>query len=147
MLLRELRTEISALIGPLRADLEACKEELRALRMATTRNQGDIRGINRKVREFDRKLGTAEKSVMQAAAESAWKEELVLWTRELMGLTQAGMADLLGVTSSTVSNWENGWSQPNTTRKAQIIELFERAGGDIDQAGGRRRPVARSKSR
>lgn len=41
-----------------------------------------------------------------------------------MGLSQAGLAEALGVTAQAVSKWENGLSMPEPTKLPEIAELF-----------------------
>jgi len=53
--------------------------------------------------------------------------QLVLTLRATIGLTQAGLADRLGVSRRAVAEWEAGLSYPKTERLKQLIELGMRA--------------------
>ena len=39
------------------------------------------------------------------------------------GLTQAELAKILGISKTTVNNWENGRSEPNLSQLRKISEL------------------------
>ena len=47
----------------------------------------------------------------------------MLTLRTSIGLTQAGLADLLGVSRRAVADWEAGSSYPKTERLKQLIAL------------------------
>jgi transcriptional regulator with XRE-family HTH domain len=49
--------------------------------------------------------------------------QLVLTLRATIGLTQAGLADRLGVSRRAVAEWEAGSSYPKAERLRQLIEL------------------------
>ena len=52
--------------------------------------------------------------------------------RELRGLTQARLAELIGVSYTSVNRWENGQSRPNNLSWKQILEI-ERQAEDAEQ--------------
>src|SRR6266567_3518013 len=49
--------------------------------------------------------------------------QLMLTLRTTIGLTQAGLADRLGVSRRAVAEWEAGLSYPKAERLKQLIEL------------------------
>ncbi len=49
--------------------------------------------------------------------------QLMLTLRTSIGLTQAGLADRLGVSRRAVAEWEGGLSYPKAERLKQLIEL------------------------
>ena len=53
--------------------------------------------------------------------------QMVLTLRSSIGLTQAGLADQLGVSRRAVAEWEAGLSYPKAERLKQLIELGVRA--------------------
>ena len=44
--------------------------------------------------------------------------------RKTAGLTQAKAAELLGVSDATISQWENGETNPKTSRLAKVAEVY-----------------------
>src|SRR5215470_14530371 len=53
--------------------------------------------------------------------------QLMLTLRSSIGLTQAGLADRLGVSRRAVAEWEGGLSYPKAERLKQLITLGVRA--------------------
>src|SRR5437899_7066626 len=49
--------------------------------------------------------------------------QMMLTLRTNIGLTQAGLADRLGVSRRAVAEWEGGLSYPKAERLKQLIEL------------------------
>src|SRR5207237_7461436 len=49
--------------------------------------------------------------------------QLMLTLRTTIGLTQAGLADRLGISRRAVAEWEAGLSYPKAERLKQLIEL------------------------
>src|SRR5213592_2585135 len=49
--------------------------------------------------------------------------QMILTLRTTIGLTQAGLADQLGVSRRAVAEWEAGLSYPKAERLKQLIEL------------------------
>lgn len=54
--------------------------------------------------------------------------------REDAYMTQKEVADHLGVTTSTVSNWERGVKRPQVRSVRRLAELYKVAPRDIDAA-------------
>lgn len=52
-------------------------------------------------------------------------KETVKDVRNFLGLTQVGLAELLGVTPVAVSRWENGRSKPTNATIKQLKKLKE----------------------
>lgn len=51
--------------------------------------------------------------------------------REAAGLTQEGLADKLGVARSTVTQWENGWSNPRMGMVQKLAGVFGVSTADV----------------
>lgn len=51
--------------------------------------------------------------------------------RDVLGLTQAELADKLGLTYSSVSQWESGRATPRTPILRQLAELFDTTVADL----------------
>ncbi|AIK38186.1 helix-turn-helix transcriptional regulator [Bacillus pseudomycoides] len=45
-------------------------------------------------------------------------------TRNKAGLTQQELADRMQVTKSTISNWENGYSNPNLEKAIRLSDIL-----------------------
>lgn len=45
--------------------------------------------------------------------------------RKIKGFTQGNLAELLGKTKATVSNWENGYSNPSLVDAFRVAELLQ----------------------
>ena len=59
--------------------------------------------------------------------------ELVRQLRKGAGLSQSGLAALLGVRPNTVSRWENDERQPPPYLRLAIEHVLEDNGGDNDE--------------
>ena len=59
-------------------------------------------------------------------------EERLLSARQLLGLSQAGLAEKLGVDRGTVGDWERGVRLPPEKRLAAVEALLSPAGGKPD---------------
>lgn len=49
--------------------------------------------------------------------------------RRDLGLTQAKLAELLGVTPAVVSRWENGHAKPTNSNRKQLLLLADKTYG------------------
>ena len=60
--------------------------------------------------------------------------EGILYLRKKMLLTQAELAETLGVSFATVNRWENGEHEPTMKMKRKLAPLFRKNGirGGID---------------
>ena len=56
-------------------------------------------------------------------------ETQLLSARQLLGLSQAGLAEKLGVDRGTVGDWERGVRLPSEERLAAVEALLTRGGG------------------
>ncbi len=56
---------------------------------------------------------------------SSWSAESIAELRARLGLTQAGMAEALGVRQQTVSEWETGRYQPRGASVRMLQSLAE----------------------
>lgn len=91
-----------------------------------------------KVTDFDSKTKKVTFSKIKAKAsykiekdESGtvlWNEELIKGLREFMGLTQAQLAEELGVRQQTVSEWEQGIYAPTRASAKHLMLVAEKAG-------------------
>ena len=68
------------------------------------------------------------KSAGRGRRSPAWDSGAVRSLRRHLGLTQAEMADELGVRQQTVSDWETGAYQPRGASRTLLSLVAERAG-------------------
>ena len=54
----------------------------------------------------------------------AFSENLIR-ERRARNLSQEKLAELVGVSRQTVSQWENGYTEPDLTRLRRLAELFD----------------------
>jgi transcriptional regulator with XRE-family HTH domain len=64
-----------------------------------------------------------------SATQDSLPEERLLSARHLLGLTQAGLAEKLGVDRGTVGDWERGVRFPAEERLAAVEALLSLGGG------------------
>ena len=64
-----------------------------------------------------------------SAARKSLPQERLLSARQLLGLTQAGLAEKLGVDRGTIGDWERGVRLPGEERLAAVEALLSPAGG------------------
>jgi transcriptional regulator with XRE-family HTH domain len=63
------------------------------------------------------------------ATQEPLPEERLRSARQLLGLSQAGLAEKLGVDRGTVGDWERGVRRPSEGRLAAVEALLSPAGG------------------
>jgi transcriptional regulator with XRE-family HTH domain len=64
-----------------------------------------------------------------SATRKSLPEERLLSARQLLGLSQAGLAEKLGVDRGTVGDWERGVRLPSEERLAAVEALLSPGGG------------------
>lgn len=62
--------------------------------------------------------------VIYTGGETMNKNIKLIRTRNKAGLTQQELADRMQVTKSTVSNWENGYSNPNLEKAIRLSDIL-----------------------
>jgi len=135
---RLARKEARALTAPLKKALAAERKSVAALR--------------KQVASLARSNGRAVRSAgavapVQADATQApttWRKDTVRSTRKQLGLTQAQLAKLLGVSQISVSFWETGRSTPRARAQAKVMEARKlskaEAHARLGSDGGKRKP-------
>jgi len=74
-----------------------------------------------------RKPGSGYK-VQPVASTVKWNSDSIKALRDQMGLTQAQMAQELGIRQQTVSEWETGMYEPNRATSKYLSMVAEKAG-------------------
>jgi DNA-binding XRE family transcriptional regulator len=72
--------------------------------------------------------------VKRAGDAILWDRDLVRALRDHMGVSQAELAEALGVRQQTVSEWENGVYIPTRATSKLLTFVAERAGFDFDDS-------------
>jgi transcriptional regulator with XRE-family HTH domain len=67
-----------------------------------------------------------------SATQKSLPEERLRSARQLLGLSQAGLAEKLGVDRGTVGDWERGVRLPSEERLALVEALLPPGGGKPD---------------
>lgn len=67
---------------------------------------------------------------MERRKRRRWKKEGVRALRRHLGLTQAKLAEELGIRQQTISEWETGMYQPRGTSSTLLNIVAERSGFD-----------------
>ncbi len=62
--------------------------------------------------------------VTYTGGETMNKNIKLIRTRNKAGLTQQELADRMQVTKSTISNWENGYSNPNLEKAIRLSDIL-----------------------
>lgn len=110
------------------------KDELTSLRKATTGHRSEIAALKREVKTLRSQLKANEKVVKAVAPLKVEKEEergrKLRFTAEgfaaqraKLGISQAQMAQLLGVSGLSVYKWESGKVQPRAKQLQAIAGL------------------------
>jgi DNA-binding transcriptional regulator YiaG len=114
------------------------KGEIGSLRKAVTTHRSEIAALKRDVKsllsENKRMLKLVAKAPSQERAEAAedapqrgrrakFTAEGLLALRQRLGLTQAQMAKVVGVSSLSIYKWESGQVVPRQSQQARVLEL------------------------
>jgi len=132
---------MSSLINSLKSEIarvarKELKDELLALRKAVTAHRSEIAALKRQVKALASavKAGVRtsrahghEVSAVPAAASPGirFSAERFAALRAKLGLTQAQMANLLGVSYLSVHKWEGGKAQPRAAQLQKIAAVMK----------------------
>jgi len=101
-------------------------EELRRLRKRIVALERELKVLKaaRAQEQAKRKVTTAATSVAaEAASTIRLSPRLIRSLRNRLGISQAELAKLVGVSTVAVGSWESGKSKPRTDSKARIAAL------------------------
>lgn len=109
------------------------KDELQALRKATTGHRSEIASLKRELKTLRSQLKAntkVVKAVMPVKAEEPvagrkirFSAESFAAQRAKLGISQAQMAQLLGVSGLSVYKWESGKVQPRAAQLERIASI------------------------
>jgi len=142
---RVARKEAKVLTAPLEKALAVERKNVAALRKqlaSLSRGSGRPAAVG--------VVAPLQADVSQAP--KTWRKDTVRSTRKKLGLTQAQMARLIGVSQISVSFWETGRSTPRPKAQARIVEAGKlsptaaqaRVGGGVAGGGAK---VKKAKAR
>ncbi|WP_342132355.1 helix-turn-helix domain-containing protein [Hydrogenophaga sp. OTU3427] len=117
------------------------KDEVQALRKATSAHRTEIAALKRDVKALAGLLKQAQRSAAKAAPEPKASEaeestsragrtarfdaEKLAAHRAKLGISQAQMATLIGASALSVYKWESGKVQPRAAQAQQIAEALK----------------------
>lgn len=109
------------------------REDLAALRKSVTAHRSEIALLKRTVKELGTQLRSAQKAVMHAAPavveqkdaerpgrKRSFNADRLKAKRQALGMSQAQMARLLGISSLSLWKWESG----QVTPRASMLERY-----------------------
>jgi len=110
------------------------RQELASLRRSSVAYRRDIAALKRRVVDLERKASALVKERERAKATAAPQNESegkgsrfqargLRSLRQRLGISQAQLAKLIGVSGLTVYNWESGRASPRKERLAAIVAL------------------------
>jgi DNA-binding transcriptional regulator YiaG len=131
---------MSSLINSLKSEIarvarKELKEELLALRKATTSHRSEIAALKRQVKSLASALKASTKASRASSKEAATEEPAtpgirfsaarLAALRAKFGITQAQMATLLGVSYLSVHKWEAGAAKPRAAQLQKIAAVMK----------------------
>lgn len=130
---------MSSLINSLKSEIarvarKELKDELLALRKASSAHRAEIAALKRQVKALGAALKAGartsrarepEVSAATAAPGIRFSATRFAALRSKLGLTQAQMATLLGVSYLSVHKWEGGKAQPRAAQQQKIAAVMK----------------------
>lgn len=133
---------MSSLINSLKSEIarvarKELKEELLALRKATTSHRSEIAALKRQVKSLASALKTSSKasrpkSNVESTTDEAASAPGIRFSaarlaafRSKVGITQAQLATLIGVSYLSVHKWEAGSSKPRAAQLQKIAAVIK----------------------
>ncbi|MBX3608976.1 MAG: helix-turn-helix domain-containing protein [Hydrogenophaga sp.] len=109
------------------------REDIAALRKAVTAHRSEIASLKRTVKELGTQLRSAQKAAKRAAPQAveqmetsrpgrkrSFSADRLKAKRQALGMSQAQMAQLLGISSLSLWKWESGQVSP----RASMLERY-----------------------
>jgi DNA-binding transcriptional regulator YiaG len=118
-IVRLARRQVRGMVVPLARDVRALKRTVRQMRPG-------LAMATKVAAEYQRQVDT-ERGRLEVPPEEVRTARLsagrIAGLRKRLGLTQAGMATLMGVSTGAVALWERGSSSPKGANRAAIVAL------------------------
>jgi DNA-binding transcriptional regulator YiaG len=140
---------MSSLIISLKSEIarvarKELKEELQALRKATTAHRSEIAALKRQVKSLASALKATTKASRSSSKDTVVDEPSapgirfsaarLAALRAKLGITQAQMATLLGVSYLSVHKWEAGASKPRAAQLQKIAVVMKLGKREVQKA-------------
>ena len=126
-IVRLARRQIRSVVVPLARDVRALKRVTRQMRATVTK-------AAKIAAEYQRQADT-ERARLEAAPDEVRSARLsasrIQGLRKRLGLTQSGMATMIGVSTGAVALWERGSSAPKGSNRAAIVALRKLKRADV----------------
>lgn len=128
-----------------RLSRKEAKTESDALKKASAQYRRDIAALKRQVADlekFVKRLGhTMAKTTSALPADKPDQEgkpmrfvaKGLVSLRKRLGLTQGALADVLGVSSASIFNWESGNTKPRAEQLQKIVALRSMSKAQIEE--------------
>lgn len=113
------------------------REDIAGLRKASSSHRAEIASLKRSVKDLQAQLRAAEKNGARSklvqvrvgvsrrpGRKAAFNAERLKAKRQALGLSQAQMAILLGVSSLSLWKWESGQVTPRSSRLARYFAVM-----------------------
>ncbi|WP_159597300.1 helix-turn-helix domain-containing protein [Hydrogenophaga sp. BPS33] len=134
---RVARKEIKSEISALRKASASHRSDIAALKKIVKAQEALLRQFVRMANRADREStvhhskseAAAPRAPLSAAAAAAFDHQAFVAHRKRLGLTQAQMAKLVGVSSLSIYKWESGKVMPRAAQRegvAQALKLGKR---------------------
>lgn len=117
-----------------RLSRKEAKSESSALKRSSAQHRREIASLKRQVSALERAVKRLSATISQSEAHQLPPTKTSLTptrfvpkgltsTRKRLGLSQGALAELLGVSSASVFNWEKGVTRPRNEQLQKIIAL------------------------
>lgn len=131
---------MSSLIASLKSEIarvakKELKAELLSMRKALTTHRSEIAALKRQVKTLTSEIkqversnkgaGAAQKSAVKKSRSFKFNAGRFAELRRKWGITQVQMAQLIGVSSISVLNWEKGTSNPRAAQLDRIAPIMK----------------------
>ena len=114
------------------------REEVSALKQEVKSLSTQVRSLSKQLAKLEAlvqsQLPEKEPRVSRSAAGFVFDHEALIAKRHELGLTQAQMAQLLGVSNLTVYKWETGAVQPRDKKLARLQEVLKMSSRQAQKA-------------
>lgn len=117
---KELKSDIESLrktAAGHRSEIAALKRELKALRDETKRQARQLKSVSGAV------VSSSDEVAPRRGRQARYSAEGFAAMRKKLGITQAQMGQVLGVSTLSVYKWESGQVVPRQTQQEKILAL------------------------
>jgi DNA-binding transcriptional regulator YiaG len=128
---RLARKEAKTLLKDVKEQVRKLKKEVTALKKASRRREKAAKENARKLSRVYTPELLLEPQDPETVENSRLSPGLIRKLRRKLKITQANLADLVGVSVNSIVNWEKGRTNPSEEYKAKIIALRQYGRTDV----------------